>query len=356
MITLHDRWADRASWDDFVEAQEEARFSHLWDYGTVVECYGYERQNICFLRGREIVAVLPAVQARSVLFGRRLISQPFSEYGGLLVSDGLGDADVIAIRDALRDFLRGNGRYGTLEIHGNHGVHAELRDSLFAATHGHRVAYLDVRRPPDDLWRNVLNHSARKSVNKALKSGVVATEGCTEELIRTEFFPLYLKSMKRLGSPPHKMGYYTRCLEVFGDRMQILWAMFEGRRIAALLGFSCGSRINIINTVSDPDYWSLCPNDLLHWEFIAKAAKGGFRYFDFGSVRYSGQDVFKKKWGCQMADHKQYFLTGSDAPTAARTFDSSGTTMSTASKLWAKYVPDSLSTRLGPAIRQQLMR
>lgn len=322
----------------------------------MVECYGYERRNICFLKDRDIVAVLPAVQARSVLFGRRLISQPFSEYGGLLVSNDSSAADVIAICDLLKGFLRRNGRYGTLEVHGNHGIHAELRDALFSATHSHRVAYLDVRKPVDDLWRKVLNHSARKSVNKAVKSGVVVTSECNEKLIRTEFFHLYLKSMKRLGSPPHKVEYYTRCLDVFGDKMQILWAMFEGKRIAALLGFSCGSRINIINTVSDPEYWSLSPNDLLHWEFIVRAANGGFAYFDFGSVRYSGQDVFKKKWGCQMADHKQYFLSGSDTPTAARTFDSSGGAMSAASKLWAKYVPDSLSTRLGPAIRQQLMR
>lgn len=356
MITLQDQWADRASWDGFVEAQEEARFSHFWDYGTVVECYGYERRNICFLKGREIAAVLPAVQARSVLFGRRLISQPFSEYGGLLVSSGLSNADVITVCDLLKGFLRQNGRYSTLEVHGNQGIRAELRDALFSATHAHRIAYLDVRKPVDELWRNVLNHSARKSVNKAIKSGVVAVEECTEDLIRNEFFPLYLKSMKRLGSPPHKVDYYVRSLEAFGDKMRILWATLEGKRIAALLGFSCGGRINIINTVSDPDYWSLCPNDLLHWEFIVKAATDGFNYFDFGSVRYLGQDVFKKKWGCQMADHKQYFLSGSDVPTTARTFDSSGATMSAASKLWAKYVPDALSTRLGPTIRQQLMR
>ncbi|HEY8612956.1 MAG TPA: GNAT family N-acetyltransferase [Roseomonas sp.] len=356
MIVLHDQWAAQASWDSFVEGHEEARFSHLWNYGAVAECYGYKRQNICFAEGEKIVAVLPTVQAKSILFGRRLISQPFSEYGGLLLSTTLNETKVGEIFGLLKAFLGSNGAYGTLEIHGNHGVRAELRDATFLATHTHRVAYLDVRKSEDDLWRNVLNHSARKSVSKAIKSGIVATEECTEELIRDDFFPLYLKSMKRLGSPPHKLDYYIRCHKMFGDNMRILWANVDGKRVAALLGFSCGKRINIINTVSDPEYWSLCPNDLLHWMFICKAAAEGYSFFDFGSVRYQGQDVFKKKWGCHMEDHKQYFLSGSDAPTAAKTFDSSGGLMSTASKLWARYVPDAVSTHFGPAIRQQLMR
>jgi CelD/BcsL family acetyltransferase involved in cellulose biosynthesis len=357
MIALVPDWHDAVQWDEFVERQSEARFSHLWHYGAVTECYGYQRHNFCFLRDGKIVAVLPTVEAKSMLFGRRLISQPFSEYGGFLISPDLDADEVSEVFSLMGGYLKQNATCDVAELHGNHGVPMALRDRApFMGTNPHHVAYLDVRHPQEHLWRNVINHSARKSVSKARKSGVVISEECTDDLIRDAFFPLYLKSMKRLGSPPHTVGYYLACFRLFGSKMRILWAHSGEKRIAALLGFSCGKRINIINTVSDPEYWHLSPNDLLHWEFICTTAREGFDYFDFGSVRYQGQDTFKKKWGCEMEEHRQYFLTREAKPTMARTFDSSGGMMTRASRLWSRYMPAPISTRLGPTIRQHLMR
>ena len=67
--------------------------------------------------------------------------------------------------------------------------------------------------------------------------------------------------------------------------------------IAGLLGFACGTRVNIINTVSDPDHWNLKANDLLHWEAIKRTAAAGHRFFDFGSVRYEGQSTVQEEMG-----------------------------------------------------------
>ena len=96
------------------------------------------------------------------------------------------------------------------------------------------------------------------------------------------------------------------------------------------------------------------PNDLLHWEYICSAIERGCTHFDFGSVRYDGQRLFKSKWGCELIDQSYWLL-----PTGAqelRTLDSSSDTMQRFSQMWAKYMPRPIAERFGPLIRQALAR
>ncbi len=140
-------------------------------------------------------------------------------------------------------------------------------------------------------------------MKKAHANGVVAFEACDPKIIREQFDPLYLKSMKRLGVPPHTIGYDTRGQEVFEEKLNILRASRENEIFAGLLGFVCGGRLNIVNTVSTPESWKHAPNDLILWEFIKWAADSGFASFYFGSVRYKGQRTYKKKWGAAFDPH-----------------------------------------------------
>ncbi|MGH7089752.1 MAG: GNAT family N-acetyltransferase, partial [Stellaceae bacterium] len=234
-----------------------------------------------------LVAVLPAALVASLLFGRKLVSQPFSEYGGLLVDRTLDRDDMASIYALLGDYLKRDARLRALELHGSHGILAPYRPGPFVLLNPHHVAILALDKPVDRLWQG-LEPALRNKVNKAQANGVVAFEECNLTLILERFYPLYLLSMKRLGVPPHPLAYYTRCLEFLGTRLKIFWAARNGEVLAAILGFVCGSRVSIINTVSNPDSWKYAPNDLMHWEFVKWAAAAGLKYFDFGSVRYDG--------------------------------------------------------------------
>ena len=160
--------------------------------------------------------------------------------------------------------------------------------------------------------------------------------------------------MKRLGVPPHKIDYYARSLEVFRDDMLLAIARAaSGTPIAGLLGFSCGQRVSIINSVSDEAHWNLRANDLLHWEMTRGSAKSGHHVFDFGSVRYEGQSLYKGKWGAEFKDHSNYLLSDDKRQVV---IDLSSDRMKQMSHLWSKYVPDAINRRLGPMIRGQLAR
>ena len=357
MISLDDDWSDAAAWDGFVRAHGQSRYCHLFGYGQVVGCYGYKPRYLAFRRNRELVGVLPAAEVSSLIYRRRLVSQPFSEYGGMLLDADLSDDEISAALAALADHLDRNNRVASFELHGNHGLSRTPPRLADCAEPVGYIAFMELGADTEALWRDVVRYSVRKAVKQAQNYGVTVSFDCDPTILCRDFFPLYLKSMKRLGVPPHKFAYYARSLEVFGRDMVLATARAaDGTAIAGLLGFSCGGRVNIINTVSDPAFWNLKANDLLHWEMIRRTAETDHRFFDFGSVRYEGQSTYKKKWGTISADHHNFLL--SKAPRTQRNvlINSSSDSMKRMSRLWSSYVPDAVSQRLGPMIRGQLAR
>lgn len=355
-IILDDNWQDRSAWDRFIENHAQSRFCHLFDYGEVVRCYGYRPARLAFASEGEIVAVVPASLTRSLFFGCKLVSQPFSEYGGLLVAPSLGPNEIDRIVDLLSDYLRAHSEIRALELHGMHGVAEHQRTPRLTAHNPHHVAILALDQPIDRMWEEIVEYSVRKGVNKAVRNGVEAFEECGDAVIRERFYPLYLRSMKRLGVPPHSLAYFTRCHEFLGERMKIFWATLDGEILAGLLGFTCGQRVNIISIASDAGNWKFSPNDAVHWGFIKWAIESGFRYFDFGSVRYEGQRTYKKKWGAVLEDHAHYLLSSGASTTSHATFNSSSRRMSQMAKLWSNHMPDKLAQRAGPIIRKHLVR
>jgi len=355
-LTLHDTWQDRSAWDEFVEGHDQSRFCHLFDYGEVVRCYGYRPIRLAFASAGKLVAVLPVSATHSLLFGRKLVSQPFSEYGGLLVDPSLGRGEIDHVYDLLDDYLSRHSKLGVLEMHGNHGIAPHQPRARFVAQNPHHVAILLLDRPLNEIWHNVVQYSVRKGVNKSVAQGVEAVEECSDAIIRERFYPLYLRSMKRLGVPPHSLAYFTRCHEFLGDRMKIFWAKRNNEILAGLLGFACGRRVNIISIVSDAGAWKFAPNDAVHWAFIKWAAASGFRFFDFGSVRYEGQRTYKKKWGTVFEEHAHYFLSPDLAAVSKSTFSSSSPRMGQMAKLWSDHMPDKIAQLAGPVIRKHLVR
>jgi hypothetical protein len=352
-----DNFGDARQWDEYVESHPQSRFCHLYAYRCLEDVYGYTPHYLAFLKGGKIVAALPAFETRSLFFGRRLVSQPFSEYGGLLLNDDLAEDEVREIMGHLRQFAAAKGGRA-LEMHGRQGMGSRDWKPYLIEGNAQSYAYLPLDRPLDEIWAKVITYQVRKAVQKAQRCDLTVVEKSDEDTIVRDFYPFYVSSMTRLGVPPHSIQYYLRCKAAYGDKLRIFWALQRGTPIAGLLGFSCGKRINIINIVSDERFWEVRPNDLIHWEYIKWAHAAGYQDFDFGSIRYEGQLHYKKKWGCIIDGHGYYFLTaGSPADEqSAGTFDSSSPLMKRFSAVWTRCVPPPLGRRIGPFLRKHLVR
>jgi len=340
-------------WNTFASSHPESRFCHLWQYCKLIEeIYGYRAYGFVVREGDQIIATLPASLSITLLFGKKLVSQPFSEYGGIL-SQGLSSADYAAFFRYLAEFCSEQG-IAHVEMHGNLGVSDEYGRKYFIQANPYGYAVLKLGSDPEVIRREVFDHQIRKALNKAERSGVKSFQDSSPEIIRDKFWPLFLQSMKRIGSPPHPLAYLIGLKRHFPAELKIFWAEVNGKLVAALMGFVIGRRIQITNIVSDESYWDLRTNDLVHWEFIKWGCQNAYLEFDFGSVRYEGQLRYKKKWGAQLGNSGYYYFTS--MPDSISAFSSSSTIMTAFSKAWGWCIPLSVTPILGPAIRKQLVR
>ncbi len=348
---------DAEAWDEFVEGQSEARFCHLWGFRQVLErAYGYRCVYLNILREGRQVGVFPCV-AVTTMGGRRLVSQPFNEYGGPLTQD-LSTEEHGQLAEILLGVAHEE-NCQSIEIRGGIGCEPPIDSGSWIKKPLHSYALLNLE-DPERLWNNSLTYEARKAVNHARKSELSVEIHRGSAAVGDPFYDLYLISMKRLGVPPHPARFFAELVGGFGDRLVAASVKLQQRPVAILLGIVTRWRLQIWVTASDPRCWSMRPNDLAHWELISWAFEGGLRVFDFGSARYSGQIHFKKKWGASFHDYSWYLIAPPDLVPSMRKqgmmIQTSSAFMASMATLWRWMVPVRLTPILGRPIRKYLTK
>jgi CelD/BcsL family acetyltransferase involved in cellulose biosynthesis len=339
------------AWDRFAAAQPHGRFIHLTGFKKTVESvYGLRSNYWLFEDAGRLRAVFPSFFHRAIVYGRRLVSQPFSEYGGILFSPDAAPAErqsLLADFPRVLEESRELARMDYLEIRGFPDL-GGLETGQFGRIRVSDSAVLPLVSG-FKLWERV-DYSVRKNVRRARSSGLALSQLRTPQDIRNVFYPLHLRSLRRLGSPPHPLAYYLNLQKHLGQHLRLSAAWLGGRPIGALLGWLVGRSLQITEIVSDERFFRYRASDLLHFELIDWAARNGCELFDFGPIRYAGQRQYKKKWGVEVRDHFYYYSPGGKG----RTPLSDQTLPARAARSIWRCVPATLAARLGRLLRKEL--
>lgn len=348
--------ARASAWDDFVEAHPHGRISHLLGFKKTVETiYGLRPNYWLYRRQGKILATFPSFFHRSLIYGKRLVSQPFSEYGGLLFAPGLASREKAALLEEFPRLIeesQKNEKFDYLEL--RHfaeaaGLEGPLVRSLFKkeSLYASGILRLDQNL---DLWRGV-DPSVRKNLKRARRCGLRLEEGKGREAIENVFYPLHLRTLRRLGSPPHPLDYFLSQHKNLKNRMKLFLAYLGDVCVSALLGWTVGQSVHITDIVSDERFFAVRANDFLHFELITWAIGAGFRTFDFGPIRYPGQRQYKRKWGVELREYACYYFPPekSRPPLSDRSMPAR-----LASGCWKIFIPSGLAPRIGKYLRKEL--
>jgi serine/alanine adding enzyme len=342
------------AWDAFVAVSPGGRAVHLSGYLSAVEAiYRLEPFYRASLdaAGR-VRAVFPGFFHPSRIYGRKIVSQPFSEYGGILLAPDLAAAERDALLEEFRALARETleaRRYAHLEM--RFPMSLPLDDARFAVLPLFKVAVkpLEAR---ETMW-TALASKDRNIVKKARENGLVFAERTDETSLRTAFYPLYERTMKRLGSPPHPLAWFLHLSRSLAGPMKIFIVSREERPAAALVAWAVGRTVHVTDMVSDESAFSLRPNDLGVWELLGWARDNGFAEFDFGPVRTRGQEIFKMKWRMALRDYSYRYLSAAEGP-PRNPVSGSGGLMAAAPKVWRAVVPLGLARRMGRRLRREI--
>jgi len=343
------------NWNQLIERTPFSSIYHLWEWGTILSsAYHYQRFYLSVKRQGEVIGGLPLLHVKSRLFGNRLISLPFCEYGGPLVDPNLGYQETRQIVQSLLEAAHDIAKTLSVDyVEIRKPVSKTLEELVNVCGYIHFPRYVtfrvDLKKDTKELWKDLHKTRTRKSVKKAMKSGVVATEVESGEQIKA-YYRLYLQTIRRHGSPPHRYEFFEKLNEFFSlkGKVRIQLAQYMGKPIGGLITFCHGKTIFDWNSVTDPAYRNLNSHCLLLWSVIEWGVENKYETLDLGRTR-RGDSIydFKSGWGGQETDLSEYvyFLNSR----IKQLPDPEQTRYRYISKVWA-LMPSILVNKIGPKV------
>lgn len=186
------------SWDDLVTARDEHSIFHRSAWASVLtQAYGHRPNYLRISVGGIEAALVPLMEVKSCLTGRRGVSLPFSDFTGPLWTEA---RHAPLVYQVLVDFaaLRG---WKHLEIRGGAITPVGALPLLTYDTH-----QLDLQQGVDSI-RCRLDPSVRRAIRKAERSGIEVTVNQSPRAME-EFYDLHGRTRRRHGLPPQPFGFF----------------------------------------------------------------------------------------------------------------------------------------------------
>ncbi len=274
-------------WNAFVQADERATVFHRFEWRQIIaRAYGHEAHYLVAEEQGRLRGVLPLFVLRSRLFGKALVSLPFTDYGGILAespdaASALLEAAVEVGRREHVDYLQFRHRD---PVPGIPGLPADKVTML-----------LDLSSDPERIWAR-LPAERRNRIKKTRRQDVAGRFVGAEGLDR--FYRVISENMRDIGSPVHSREFFSAILEELGPRSKVLLVEQGDEAIGAALCLFYRDTVSIPWVSSLRRRFALSPNMALYWTAIEHACLGGYRTLDFGrSSRGAGTYEFKRQWG-----------------------------------------------------------
>ncbi|WP_399351283.1 FemAB family XrtA/PEP-CTERM system-associated protein [Thiohalomonas denitrificans] len=275
-------------WDAFVASHGRGTLYHQLEWGRLIERVFGHQTHYWMHTGDdgELTGVLPLVEIRSRLFGTYQISLPFFNYGGALGTESRIEADLMKQAWTCAKKM---------------GVgHIEFRDTVVRhadyPVRKDKVAMLRELPPdPDQLWRE-LGGKVRSQVRRPIREGATFVCGGRERI--DDFYSVFARNMRDLGTPVYPKRFFVEMLQTFPDRASIGVVHVDKKPVAAAILLLDKETMEIPWASSLREYNRLGVNMLLYWNALSEAISKGARTFDFGRSSYqSGTYRFKRQWG-----------------------------------------------------------
>lgn len=279
--------SDEPAWQAYVNAHPDATIYHTLEWRDILyNEYRFEPVYLMAKEGEKVAGILPLFLLKN-LRGRRLVSLPFSIYGGPIYDS---DEGLHKLLDYAKAECEKKGAR-LLRVRAGGAEMGGPKVERYVSS----VLRIDAELPR--IWDG-FKYNTRTAIRRAQKHGLTFDFNSNDVTIR-DFYLLQLMSRKRQGLPTPPLRYYRAIVDGLKCRARFAVVREGDVPLAGGLLFAFRDAVLFAQGASDYRHQNLRPNDLLIWEVIRWAKNNGFRRFDFGLTPRDDEELlfFKRKWG-----------------------------------------------------------
>lgn len=257
------------------------------------ETYGYTPAYFVTGDPARPSSVLPAMDIRSWLTGRRGVSLPFTDECAPLLGP---EVESHAFLEAVLETGCRSG-WKHLELRGGQETWRQLPGHQSSTSFwNHRLA---LNRSEEELMAGC-DKAHRGAIKKAQSNGLEVERSCRPEAMR-DFYQLFCLTRRRHGVPPPPWTFFAGLQSglLAAGLGTIILARVQGRAVAGAVFLYSGTTVHYKYGASDDTQQHLRGNNLVMWSAIRHHAGAGFSTLDFGrtSLYNAGLRRFKTGWG-----------------------------------------------------------
>ncbi|QGJ69190.1 Peptidoglycan bridge formation protein FemAB [Planctomycetales bacterium 10988] len=265
--------------------------------------FGHHPIVIDIYHQQQVVGRLPLMLVKSFLFGKRLVSLPYLNTGGVVAEENSVKSLLIDTACKLAEDLK----VRSLELrHEEEVSHSSLPNVMTHKVH----MRLTLSETSESLWKS-FKPKLRSQIRKPEKLGLTVHWGGLDLL--DEFYEVFSVNMRDLGTPVYGKNFFQTILQEFGVDAELCIIRQENQPLAAGLLIHEEKRSQVPSASSLREFNHLSANMLLYWHMLKRAIERDQQTFDFGrSTVDSGTYRFKKQWGAEAfpAYWQTYCLNG----------------------------------------------
>lgn len=278
-------------WDDLLLNSPGYSFFHSSAWAKVLsESYGYTPKYFAMVQEEKLLAIIPVMEVKSFLKGKKGVSLPFTDYCDPIISDG------IPFQNLFEDIIELGKMCGwrSLEFRCSSNLFSWAQPSLKYLGH-----VLDLSQGEEKVFMN-FRDSTMRNAKKALKGGVKVEIDHSLKSIK-EFYKLNCLTRKEHGLPPQPFYFFKKIYDhvISKNLGMVVLAAHHNTIIAGSIYFHFGKNAVFKYGASDKTFQHLRPNNLIMLEAIRWYCKNGYRNLCFGRTEpeHRGLIQFKSGWG-----------------------------------------------------------
>jgi hypothetical protein len=277
-------------WDDLLLETNDYSFFHSSGWAKVLsESYQYSPTYFTLFGSNNLLVLIPVMEVRSYLTGRRGVSLPFTDYCEPIMNEEKQFQDVM---NHIINYGK-ESRWKFIEWRGG-GFPQGITPSSYY--YGHT---LDLSQNEEHIF-STFRKGTKSAIKKAISSGVEVKITNSKESLK-EFYRLHCITRKRHGVPPQPYLFFKKIYDhiISKNLGFVVLGSFQRKIIAGAVYFHFGQKAYYKYAGSDLSYSNLNANNLVVWEGIKWYCHNGYKSFCFGRTDPENQGLrqFKTGWG-----------------------------------------------------------